>query len=316
MIERNFMFTVGSDPEFMLVDGNNLKSAIEKIKRNAEDRIKIKGHEFYYDNVLGECAVKPASGKEKVIASFKECLEIYAELVSPLKLTARAYAEYPESELNHPDARRVGCAIDRCAYLVADVKPPKSIIEGTALRSGGGHIHLGSKTLLNEYGLFLAPTIVLMDLFLGIPSLYIDHDPTSAKRRSIYGQAGRYRIKEYGLEYRTLSNFWLASPKLVGFMYDLSEFVLGLTAEIKKTGEDIFESDLCHCNFDKYCGDKPAKAYKYAFDVNELQKTINSSDKENKMLDFVLSKLPQNLVTEFEQLRKPVQYDLYKEWDL
>src|SRR3990170_2692966 len=85
--ERNYMFTFGSDPEFMLVDEKgNLRSAIKVVEGSPESRIKIKGHEFYYDNVLAECAVRPERGKKKVLESFKECLETYAELVRPYRL--------------------------------------------------------------------------------------------------------------------------------------------------------------------------------------------------------------------------------------
>ncbi|MCW8826503.1 MAG: hypothetical protein OQK78_08770, partial [Gammaproteobacteria bacterium] len=45
-----------------------------------------------------------------------------------------------------------------------------------------------------------------MDLYLGVPSVLIDPDND---RRELYGKAGAYRNKPYGLEYRTLSNFWI-----------------------------------------------------------------------------------------------------------
>ena len=41
-----------------------------------------------------------------------------------------------------------------------------------------------------------------------------------AKRRELYGKAGAYRVKPYGVEYRVLSNFWLKSPALMQWVYD------------------------------------------------------------------------------------------------
>jgi hypothetical protein len=68
--------------------------------------------------------------------------------------------------------------------------------------------------------------IYLMDLFLGVPSIFMDTDKTAPRRRTLYGQAGRFRVKPYGMEYRSLSSFWLASPILVELIYDVSKFVL------------------------------------------------------------------------------------------
>jgi len=301
-------FTFGSDPEFMIVNNNgDLVSAVGVIKADADHRINAKGHQFYFDNVLAECAIAPSASRAKTLSNFQECMGLYAEMVAPHKLVPLAYALYPDSELQTEEARKVGCSPDKCAYKLAEVKAPVKIIENTPNRSGGGHIHLGKASLHNDYGFYLAPTIVLCDLFLGIPSLYIDHDPTSAKRREIYGQAGRYRIKDYGLEYRTLSNFWLASPKLTGFIYDLCEVVLDI---VENRFEEFVDGDQ-----DVYYSETPAKAYKYRFDAKAVREAIDKSIKSN-VTDFFVSQLPAGLRKDFDNLCKPQEYDMYREWNL
>ena len=55
------------------------------------------------------------------------------------------------------------------------------------------------------------------DLFLGVPSVLMDEGEL---RKQLYGKAGAFRPKPYGVEYRTLSNFWVFDPKLVGWVHD------------------------------------------------------------------------------------------------
>jgi hypothetical protein len=310
----------GCDPELMLKDGSTYVSAINVVEGSPEHRLEIEGHEFYYDNVLAEFAMKPATSKTEALANLRECLELFAEVVNPCKLVAQAYQAYPDNiwgnldpDTGEPIAATAGCAIDRCGYTVKDMKAPKEIIQGTTERSGGGHVHLGDERLLRGYGVYLAPSAVLMDLFIGIPSLFLDKDPTSAQRRKIYGQAGRFRICDYGMEYRTLGNFWLKSPKIAGLMYDLCELVCDLVCsdEIKEY-VDVDPS--------KYASAKPASAYSYKkFDANKLKAAINKSNTKKSgctFYDLTLSLLPKGLAADINSLLKEDDYDLYKEWNL
>lgn len=50
------------------------------------------------------------------------------------------------------------------------------------------------------------------DLFVGVPSVMLNRRKNVLKRRSMYGQAGDYRPKDYGIEYRVCSNHWGANP--------------------------------------------------------------------------------------------------------
>jgi len=56
-----------------------------------------------------------------------------------------------------------------------------------------------------------------MDVFLGLFSLFFDSD---TKRREMYGKAGAFRPKSYGVEYRTLSNVWLKDVHLMKWVFN------------------------------------------------------------------------------------------------
>lgn len=111
---------------------------------------------------------------------------------------------------------------------VAGCKPSFNLYDGDAAsikvdyatelnRSAGGHIHLGFPHYKNlmENRLKLIP---VLDALLALPSVLIDRDPGNAIRRLHYGRASEHRLPDYGLEYRTLSNFWLHAFPLTSFV--------------------------------------------------------------------------------------------------
>lgn len=112
-------------------------------------------------------------------------MQIYANLVKPHKLALQASTEFPEDQLLHPDARKVNCSKDNCAYELVEKDGPVDAITNGNLRSCGGHIHLGAEILCDS-GPAPILAIYVLDLLLGIPSLWLDKDPTSQKRRQLY----------------------------------------------------------------------------------------------------------------------------------
>lgn len=306
------MNTFGSDPEFILVHEANTVSAIGKIKGTIADKIEKGGHYFYSDNVLAECAIKPGKSKAEVLNNFRECLQIYSQLIKPYHLTTKASEIFPDCELVHPDARLVGCAKEFCAYEMKQQESPVSAILNDNLRSCGGHIHLGSKILEGDgaEGILI---IYIMDLFLGVPSLWLDSDQSSPRRREIYGKAGRYRPKPYGVEYRSLGNFWLNSPDLVSLIYDLSMFCIDFVE--KGNAWDFWDFDM-----DRFLeSDNLADAWKCkCYDAGKLRMGINTSNKSLLLdhLKIVEEVLPKDIFKKIKKLINTPLGDLYKNWEI
>lgn len=92
-------------------------------------------------------------------------------------------------------------------------------------RSAGGHIHigLGKSSPLYENRERLIP---LMDCLVGLTSVLVDRDEGNKIRRQVYGRAGEYRLPDHGIEYRTLSNFWLRSYPLMGMVLGLTRMAI------------------------------------------------------------------------------------------
>jgi hypothetical protein len=307
------MNTFGSDPEFLLTINGSCVSSIGKINGTLSDKLQINGHYFYSDNVLAECAIKPGKNKKEVIQNFKECLKIYKDLVEPYCLEAKASEIFPDSELNHEDARRVGCAKEFCAYEMKQQESPIDEILNGNLRSCGGHIHLGSPTLQGD-GAEPILIVYMMDLFLGVPSLWLDKDESSPRRRKLYGKAGRYRPKPYGVEYRSLSNFWLNSPDLVGLVYDLCVFCIDFLEQGKAW--DFWDFDI-----DRFLeGDNLSDAWRCnGYNVENLRKGINNSDKGlvKDHMNLIQKILPNDIKKNMNSLIENYSInELYKNWKI
>lgn len=310
--------TFGSDPEFMLQRDGRFYSAIGLVPGTKYKRHDIGRHQAYYDNVMAECAVAPAAQKEEFIANIRDCLQRYAQLVAPFKLVPQASAEYPTDELKSKESQEIGCDPEFCAYDLAVAKPPQDEFRNGTLRTAGGHIHLGTPIGRETFGLLAI--VRMLDLFLGTTSIYLDKDQTTAARKALYGKAGRFRQPEWGVEYRSLSNFWIASPKLVSLVFDICTFVVQF---VKDGGYDkMWEIDMAKLNDDNSWGDPnfhPKQCHHCkGYDADALRSAIDTMNQEQgkAFLAFIRGYLPDPIFREITTLAQCGPYDFYKEWGL
>jgi Phage phiEco32-like COOH.NH2 ligase-type 2 len=133
----------------------------------------------------------------------------------------------PEDLVPYPQAFTVGCLADMNAYAENDAfeRTPFTAAHFGNHRFCGGHIHV-------QYNYNNVPKHVFaqfMDLVAELPFIRWDKQKM---RRMFYGQPGIYREKPYGIEYRTLSNFWLGQTFREKYLPLLSDnvFILAQTA--------------------------------------------------------------------------------------
>lgn len=313
-------FSIGTDPEFMIMNKNQFVSAIGIVPGTKTKQKRIGECSYYYDNVLAECTVKPSYSEEEWIANLKEMIENYAKLIYPNKLITRAFHEFDKKQLNHKDAFAVGCDPEYCAYSLREIDPSatQKLFKASGRRSAGGHIHIGSEFAKTGRGCIF--TIRMLDLFLGIPSLFIDHDPTSKLRKELYGKAGRYRQPKYGAEYRSVSNFWLSSPKIASLVFKICEFTNNfVTNKEYEKYWTIDEKRLADDNAWNEDDFDPAKCYTcFGYDLKLLRSCIdnNSKDKASSLMSFIKTIVPSKIFSEIERLSKYKEYDLYAEWGI
>jgi len=234
MVDAKCNMTIGCDPEFFLKDSKTGKliSAIPHVTGTKEVPLPLPGGgNIQRDNVAVEVATAPANSCEMFVSGIERILkEAVSILPAGTEIVALPSASFDQKELEHPEAQRFGCDPDYDAWEVCQNDPPCAA--DATFRSCGAHIHVGTdgkdgnSFLLEFEGKLL--TVKVMDCIHGLISTVLDSSKESIDRRKLYGKPGAHRPKDYGVEYRVLSNYWLKSPVTVMLMYHLTEDALAV----------------------------------------------------------------------------------------
>lgn len=206
--------TIGTDPEVFLVDSitGNPVSAIGLIggSKDSPRPLSELGHFVQEDNVLVEFNIPPCLDAASIHREIQKSLELINEIIPDgTSLSIVSSMHFSKKQLNNPKAKQFGCDKDYNAWTYEENDFPNT---NTTLRTAGGHIHVGCGKIDEDTTVSL---IRAMDLFLGVPSILMD---TDKERRILYGKAGSFRFKPYGIEYRTLSNFWIKDEENIQWM--------------------------------------------------------------------------------------------------
>jgi len=251
-------FTIGCDPEIFCQDESSVRSVIGKIGGTKADPMPLPlgdGFAVQEDNVALEFNVPAASNRDSFISNVRSAMEFLESVVKDkygYKFVNQAAISFPDSELQDPASWVFGCDPDYNAWTGRRNPRPKTADKN--LRSAGGHVHVGIDGLDQTKKFNL---IRFMDLYLAVPSIFMDKDE---QRRKLYGKLGACRIKPYGVEYRVLSNFWVFNPRLIQWVYDNTERALDAT--MKQTPFDDIADIVQAVNLaDKAAGERLIKKY-------------------------------------------------------
>jgi len=203
---------LGTDPEVFLQDhAGNPISAIGYINADKWNPMQIpdmpEGYTLQEDNVSLEYGVPPSASADEFVQHINAVMEKSKEYLPNLSFSKLSCIVFPEEQMNHPAAHIFGCEPDFNAWTKEVNKKPEP--PHPFMRSAGGHIHV--ETTKDPMAVIRA-----MDLFLGVPSVLMDN---GEMRKQLYGKAGAFRAKSYGVEYRTLSNFWIFKNELIRWVW-------------------------------------------------------------------------------------------------
>lgn len=303
-MEKDLM-TIGTDPEFFLMSKSKdrIISSIPHINGTKyAPQLLPSGGNIQRDNVAVEIATKPAESREDFVAAIKNTIKEAVEVLPEgTQIEAIPSARLHVEELDHEEAMVFGCDPDFDAYDVV-VNDPPNVYDDPTFRSCGAHIHVGTNGkdgnnfLLTHEGKLL--TVKVMDCLHGIISSYLDSSKESVERRKLYGKPGAHRPKEYGVEYRVLSNYWLKSPVTVMMVYHLTEDAL-----------NIIKADKAEKLID-------------TIGVDEIKRVImeGDSDAAKKIIDTCLMEyMSVESIEHFNMAHKKLKEEkinLYKEWGI
>ena len=210
---------LGSDPEVFLIDkmGKHI-SALGYINADKWHPLQIPdmapGFTLQEDNVALEYGIPPAASAEEFSQYLEAVMQRSLKELPGLSFSKLSCHVFTPDQMQNPRAHVFGCEPDYNAWTKdynPSPQPPHPF-----MRSAGGHIHVETKE--NPYDVVKA-----MDLFLGVPSVLMDE---GEQRKKLYGKAGAHRVKSYGVEYRTLSNFWIFTPELRAWVWRNTELAL------------------------------------------------------------------------------------------
>lgn len=219
--------TIGCDPEVFVKDRNGeFVSAHGMIPGTKQNPHRVPCGAVQVDGNALEFNIDPASTANQFVTNIKTVYAQLRQMVPGFNLAIEPTAVFDKAYWDRlPDAaKELGCDPDFCAWDGKVNDRPKT---DEPFRTAAGHIHIGwypegEYVDVGDYSHFEDCCTVAqqLDCYVGVFSTMWD---TDQKRRSLYGKAGCFRPKPYGIEYRTLSNAWLKSEELMVWVFNQTQ---------------------------------------------------------------------------------------------
>lgn len=211
---------VGADPEVFMRKDGLFKSAHGVIVGDKRNPQKVDRGAVQVDGLALEFNIDPAANEQEFLTNIKTVMGVLQSMVPDFELVPVPVAEFGAEYLaSQPhEALELGCDPDFNAW--EDGAPNPRPNGEVTFRTGAGHVHIGWGQDIDIHSAEHREACVMLtkqlDYYLGLPSMLYD---TDTKRRTLYGAAGAFRPKPYGMEYRVLSNAWLKSEELMAWVY-------------------------------------------------------------------------------------------------
>ncbi len=209
-------FLIGCDPEWFLrsVYTNEPVSAIDKFNGTKDQPVPLTNEvSVQVDNCAVEYGITPAQSMHEWVDRNVTARDLIEDAAGQMGLAVHIVPSvvFPQSELQDDRAWIMGCDPDLNAYTKE--WNPRPAAANPFLRSAGGHLHFGFEYFKPED---MFTVVRAADMYITLPGMMVDLDD---RRRELYGKAGACRMKPYGVEFRTASNFWTTTQQRIEWVY-------------------------------------------------------------------------------------------------
>lgn len=227
--KQHLVYKVGADPElFVQNDEGVFLSAHDLVPGNKFQPYHVDHGAIQPDGVSAEFNIEPALTSAQFRTNMKTVMgELLEEVragavragLGHVSLRVVPTAHFDPVYFNRlpQEALAFGCTPDWNAWTE---HMTEFIGTNLPFRTGGGHIHVGwtNNASPEDEGHWrdCVNAVKQLDACLFPYSMLWDRDN---ERRRLYGRLGSFRPKHYGVEYRPLSNAWVADPKLHDYIF-------------------------------------------------------------------------------------------------
>lgn len=223
--------TLGCDPEiFVATKEGNPRSAHGLIPGTKDKPHPVNFGAVQVDGMALEFNIDAVKTEDDWVRNINEVMaqmkamipdDLEFKIVPSVRFNGAHFRAQPD------EAKELGCTPDYNAYTMSENPKPDN---KTTMRTAAGHVHIGflpngelTDPNTEEHMLRCSVLVKQLDFVLGLASLLWDKD---TKRRSMYGKAGAFRPKPYGVEYRVLSNAWLLSENRMRLVHKLTNLAV------------------------------------------------------------------------------------------
>lgn len=212
---NKFNITLGADPEIFICNEKETVSAEGLTNGGTKQEpkpISEDGHAIQEDGIMFEYNIPACKTEDEWVSAHKFCLDYLSVLadVNGYMLSDKVSDKVNKKYLKSAQASTFGCEPDYNVYAKSINEAPDN---NTNLRCAGGHVAFGYENPEFETS---EKIVKSFDMFVTLPALFKDND---TRRRELYGKAGSFRTKSFGVECRALSNFWIQSEENMRWVY-------------------------------------------------------------------------------------------------
>lgn len=209
--------TMGMDPEFFLADPHGHILPAFQVLADKKTSPKL-----FWDGFQAECTVRPRNCHQELAQELARALARVVHKIMPTPVWRVPPILLQSANDDHV---RLGCDP---SYNVYNMKG-RHVVDGRQLgwRFAGGHVHF-ELPLPWKIPARVRSIIRALDCLCAVACVCFAQGIDVPIRRKYYGLPGEFRLPEHGVEWRTLSNFWMYHPMAYHLVFDLARFAFNI----------------------------------------------------------------------------------------